>query len=141
LWGFNGKWQVRTDMLISPTGFPFKTVILDGTISEQEVYIGRVRVCNHGALVSLYERDDGSLGYRCAGEPVERFIAKGGDAKETVSRGCICNGLLSTAGLTSQGEAPVVTLGDDTSFLRILMANANDSYNTNDAINYLLRSV
>jgi len=136
--GFTGKLQVRTDMRISPTGFPFKTVILGGTISEQDVYESRVRICNVGALISLYEKEDGSLGYRCAAEPLVNFVAKGGDIADTVGRGCICNGLLSTAGLTNQGELPVVTLGDDTSFLPVLMANANDSYSAKDAIDYLL---
>jgi len=136
--GFIGKLQIRTDMRISPTGFPFKTVILDGTISEQDVYSNRVRVCNHGALVSLYEKADGTLGYRCAAEPLASFAAKGGDIADTIGRGCICNGLLSTAGLTSQGEASIITLGDDYSFLPNLMVNAHSSYGAQDAINYLL---
>lgn len=135
--GFEGKLKSRTDMRISPTGFPFKVVLLDGTISEQAVYEERKRVCNQGALVSLYERPDGSIGYRCPAEPVERFVAKGGDAKDTVGRGCVCNGLYATAGLTEE-ELPVVTLGDDVSFLPKIMTSPTSSYTPEDAIRYLL---
>lgn len=135
--GFEGKLQVRTDMRISPTGFPFKVVILDGTISERAVYEERQRICNQGALVSLYERPDGSIGYRCPAEPVPRYVEKGGDVEDTKNRGCICNGLYATAGLTDK-ESPVVTLGDDVSFLPKLMADATSSYRAEDAIRYLL---
>ncbi|MDO8590423.1 MAG: nitronate monooxygenase [bacterium] len=136
--GFEGKLKVRTDMRISPTGFPFKVVVLDGTISEQAVYQGRERVCDRGVLVTLYEKPDGSIGYRCPAEPVERYVTKGGEIKDTQGRGCICNGLIATAGL-SDDQAPVVTLGDDDSFLRYLMKDENGSYTARDAIAYLLR--
>jgi NAD(P)H-dependent flavin oxidoreductase YrpB (nitropropane dioxygenase family) len=136
--GISGKLRVRTDMRISPTGFPFKVAILDGTISEQSVYEARVRVCNQGALVSLYERGNGSIGYRCAGEPVDKFASKGGNAEDTVGRGCLCNGLLSVAGLGNEGEAPIVTLGDDVGFLSAVMADPSGSYSAKDAITYLL---
>lgn len=136
--GFGKKLSVKTDMRISPTGFPFKVAVLDGTISEQAVYDARDRVCDRGVLATLYEKPDGSIGYRCPSEPVERFIAKGGDEKDTVGRGCICNGLIATAGLCDK-EMPVVTLGDDDSYLRRLMKNENSSYTAEDAIAYLLQ--
>ncbi|MFA6536234.1 MAG: nitronate monooxygenase [Candidatus Paceibacterota bacterium] len=135
--GFEGKLQVRTDMRISPTGFPFKVVLLDGTISDLATYQSRERVCDQGALAILYERPDGSIGYRCPGEPIERFVSKGGDLAETTGRGCLCNGLYATAGL-SDDEIPIVTLGDDVSFLRKLMTKADDSYSATDAVGYLL---
>jgi hypothetical protein len=136
--GFLGQLQIRTDMRISPTGFPFKVALLDGTLAEQVVYNNRVRICNHGALVSLYEKEDGSIGYRCASEPVASFVAKGGNAEDTVGRGCVCNGLLSTVRLNAKGEPCLVTLGDDVSFLPHLMSNPNSSYSARDAIKYLL---
>ncbi len=136
--GFEGKLIIRTDMRISPTGFPFKVAVLDGTISEPTVYEARCRVCNQGALVSLYEKSDGTIGYRCASEPVDRFIAKGGNEADTVGRGCICNALSVTGGIGDYGEAPVVTLGDDLSFLKRIMATAQSSYSAQDAIKFLL---
>jgi len=111
---------------------------LPGTISEPAVYDRRRRVCSQGSLVELYEKPDGKIGCRCAGEPAERYIAKGGKAEDTVGRGCLCNGLLATVSLADRGEPPIVTLGDDTGFLRKLMKNPNDVYTANDAITWLL---
>lgn len=135
--GFEGKLQVRTDMRISPTGFPFKVVALPGTISDPVVYQNRQRVCDQGALAILYEKPDGSIGYRCPSEPIGRFVSKGGELAETVGRGCLCNGLYATAGLNGE-EIPIVTLGDDVSFLQKLMTEAHDSYSAENAIRYLL---
>ena len=135
--GFEGTLKVRTDMLFSPSGYPFKVAILDGTVAIPIVYARRERVCVHGALLTLFEKPDGSIGYRCPSEPVAKFIEKGGDEKETISRGCICTGLYATAGL-SEGEPPIVTPGDDVGFLPKLMANATSSYSAEDAIRYLL---
>ena len=136
--GFEGKLVIRTDMRISPTGFPFKVAVLDGTISSPGVYEARCRVCNQGALVSLYEKPDGTIGYRCASEPVDKFVAKGGAEADTVGRGCLCNALSVTAGVGDYGEPAVVTLGDDLSFLRRIMATAESSYSAQDAIKFLL---
>jgi len=138
--GYKGELKVRTDMRISPSGFPFKVVVLDGTISEQSIYEGRVRICDRGALVSLYEKPDGTIGYRCGSEPVETFVRKGGSVEETVGRGCLCNGLLATAGLAFENkhEPPIVTLGDDYSFLKYLMTDANGSYTAADVMKYFL---
>ena len=135
--GFEGTLKVRTDMLFSPSGYPFKVAILDETVAILTVYARRERVCVHGALLTLFEKPDGSIGYRCPSEPVAKFIEKGGDEKETISRGCICTGLYATAGL-SEGEPPIVPLGDDVGFLPKLMANATSSYSAEDAIRYLL---
>ncbi len=111
---------------------------IGGTISDADVYENRHRVCDESALVVLYERPDGSIGYRCPSEPVAKYIAKGGNVEDTVGRGCLCNGLLSTVGLGNAGEAMVLTLGDDVSFLPHLMKDAEDSYSTKDAIDYLI---
>jgi len=138
--GFNGQLDVKTDMVISPTGFPFKVVILNGTISVVFIYESRTRICNKGGLVSLYEKEDGTIGYRCSAEPFDKFIAKGGKLEEAIGKGCLCNGLFSTVGMNSDIEPPIVTIGDDVSFLRKLMANENSSYTAKDAIEYLIGS-
>ncbi len=138
--GFKRELQIRTDMRFSPTGFPFKVAVLPDTLSEKNVYDKRIRVCNQGALVSLYEKPDGTIGYRCESEPIREFIRKGGKERDTEGRGCICNGLFSTAGL-NHDETPIVTLGDDLSFLSKVMRNRDDSYSAKDAIDYLLKGV
>ena len=76
--GFRDELKVRTDMRISPTGFPFKVIELPGTISENSIYESRKRICNIGGLVSLYEKEDGKIRRRCAAEPVDKFLKKGG---------------------------------------------------------------
>ena len=136
--GFNGTLEIQTDMRISPTSYPFKKALLSGTISEEAVYNARTRICDIGGLVYLYGKENGSIGYRCPAEPVDKYVKKGGDIKDTVGRGCLCNGLFATAGMNTEDEPPVVTIGDDLSFLKKVMANKNSSYGAKDAINYLL---
>ena len=135
--GWNGELKIRTDFRVSSSGYPFKVVELAGTISEQSVYEARPRVCSHGLLVSLYEKPDGTVGYRCAGESLNAFVRKGGDIADTVGTGCLCCGLFSTAEL-EEDEPPIVTLGDDLSFLKHLMVDAHGSYRASDVVKYLL---
>ena len=44
--------------MASPTGFPFKVVELEGTASDEDVYLDRERVCNLGQLRTAYKRDE-----------------------------------------------------------------------------------
>ena len=138
--GFSGTNVVKTDMRASPTGFPFKVVELPGTVSEESTYQARERVCDQSVLVSAYKKANGAIGYRCASEPIDAYIKKGGKIEDTVGRKCICNGLITTSGLrlASETEPAIVTLGDDTSFLKYLMRDENSSYTAEDALNYLL---
>ena len=138
--GFNGELKIRTDFSVSSSGYPFKVAELAGTISEQSVYEARPRICSQGLLVSLYEKPDRTIGYRCPGELVDAFVRKGGDITDTVGKGCLCCGLLSAAEL-EEGEPPIVTLGDDVGFLKHLMVDAHGSYRASDAIKYLLGQV
>jgi nitronate monooxygenase len=138
--GFNGTLEVETSMEISPTGFPFKVAHLPGSISDPDVYEARRRVCDLCVLVSCYKKPDGSIGYRCPSEPTEHFVHKGGKIEDTKNRGCVCNGLITAAGLRFENEnhePAIVTLGDDVSFLKHLMKNDDDSYSAVDAIRYL----
>ena len=137
-----GDVDVYTDPLASPTGFPFKVVALEGSLSQEEVFQGRERRCDLGYLRDPYERDDGMLGYRCPSEPIEDYLKKGGKLEDTVGRKCICNGLLGTIGLGQQrrdfSEPFIVTAGDDLKDLaRILPAESN-YYTVADVLSYLL---
>ncbi len=135
--GFTGTLEVRTDMRASPTGFPFKVVTLQGSLSEEEVHLARQKFCDQGALRTLFEDRDGSIGYRCPGEPFSAYLRKGGRVEETEGVRCMCNGLLATAGLGDGTEAPLVTLGDDVDFLQSLMNDPEDSYGVIEALAYL----
>jgi hypothetical protein len=83
---------------------------------------------------------NGTFGFRCPAEPVDEYVAKGGNIADTVGRGCLCNGLNSTAGYGDENEPMVITAGDDLSFLRspLLMPDINSSYTAAQAINYIL---
>ena len=130
--------KVKTDAIISPTTFLFEVACLKDTLSEENIYNGRKRVCNVGGLVTLYEKPDGEIGYRCLAEPEESFLSKGGNLKDTVGRGCLCNGLFTTCGLGDPIEPPIVTLGIYFGFLKKLMKYKNDRYWAVDAMKYIL---
>ncbi len=138
-----GTARVVTDRLASPTGFPFKVAQLKGTLSEQEVYLSRTRVCDLGYLREVYRKDDGSLGYRCSSEPVESYLAKGGKEADTLGRKCICNALASNIDLPQvrQGglvEKPLLTCGDDLAEIARFIPEGRTSYTAHDVITKLL---
>lgn len=136
-----GRAEVMTDALASPTGFPFKVAELEGTLSEPEVYDARPRICDLGALRTPYRREDGTLGYRCPAEPVEAFVRKGGRAEDAVGRKCLCNGLPASVGLgqvRSFGvEPPILTSGDDLKRLGRLLRDGRMDYSAEDVLRYL----
>jgi len=136
-----GTLSVRTDFNSSPTGFPFKMVELDGTVSDEETYATRERICDLGYLRQLYAKDESKVGYRCPGEPERNHLAKGGTMEGTLGKRCLCNGLLATVGLgqTRDGvsEPPIITSGDDYSFLPHVTRGDGVDYGAMDVIEYL----
>lgn len=139
-----GTADVYTDPLASPTGFPFKVVQEETSISDVTQYLKRGRICDLGYLREVYRKDDGSVGYRCASEPEDDYVAKGGAMDETQGRKCLCNGLLATAGFPQvrQGvvEPHVLTAGDDVVNLGKFFKNGDTRYTAADVIEYLLKT-
>jgi nitronate monooxygenase len=137
-----GTARVHTDPLASPTGFPFKIAQLSQTLSDAVAYAKRPRICDLGYLRQLFRRPDGTVGYRCAAEPVADYLRKGGTEPDTVGRKCLCNGLAATVGLaqTRHGETelPLVTAGDDLSQLARFFTPGRDAYTAADVIRALL---
>ncbi len=138
-----GTVKVVTDPRASPTGFPFKVVGVDGTVSDPAIYAARERVCDLGVLRQCYRMPDGSVGYRCSGEPLEDYQRKGGTEAETVGRKCVCNGLMAAAGygqvLHGGGVEPsLVTAGDETSQIRNFLRPGRTSYSADDVLDRLL---
>ena len=135
--------RVFTDPLASPTGFPFKVLQLLGTLSEEVRYFTRERICDLGYLRESYRKADGSTGHRCAGEPIEDYLKKGGTFAETIGRKCLCNGLMATVGLgqtrTAGDEDPLLTAGDDVVNLARYLPAGRDSYGAADVVRWLLR--
>ncbi len=139
----NEEAEVFTSPLTSPTGFPFKVAQLEGTLSDPEAYGERNRICDLGFLRILYKREDGSVGYRCASEPVDAFVKKGGAVEDTANRSCLCNNLTATAGfpqVRKDGyvEQPIITSGDDLVAVGQFLKEGKTSYSAEDVITYLL---
>lgn len=140
-----GEVEVFTDPLASPTNFPFKVVQLDGTLSDPKEYEARPRMCDLGLLRTLYKREDGTIGYRCPGEPVDAYLQKDGKLEETLGRKCICNGLVAAVGLeqhqrSGYTEKPLVTSGDDIPRIASLLRGGEVSYTAAEVVDYLLGS-
>ncbi len=139
----SGATRIFTDPLASPTGFPLKILQLEGSLSEDNVYAERRRVCDLGYLRQTYRKPDGTPGYRCPGEPVDDFLRKGGTLEETVGRKCVCNGLLATVDLGQIGsdkapEPPLLTAGNDAGAIHRFARRGRDSYSACDVIRRLL---
>jgi NAD(P)H-dependent flavin oxidoreductase YrpB (nitropropane dioxygenase family) len=137
--------DVLTDARASPTGFPFKIVQIETTNSSQQQYEARRRVCDLGYLRTAYRRPDGRLDYRCAAEPVDTYVKKGGCLADTVGRKCLCNALMADIGLAQvrdggELERPIITSGDDVMRLNRFL-NGRISYSAEEVIAYLLDGV
>jgi NAD(P)H-dependent flavin oxidoreductase YrpB (nitropropane dioxygenase family) len=134
-----GEVHVRTDPLASPTGYPFKVVSWPEAPGGMEK---RQRVCDLGYLRSAYTRPDGKVGYRCASEPIDTFVKKGGAVEETTGRMCLCNALMSNVGLgqlrdDGDLEPPLLTSGDELANMGGFLGG-RASYSAADVIRYLL---
>ncbi len=142
-----GAVDVFTDPAASPTGFPFKVLQLEGSLSEASAYNERERICDLGFLRQAYHRPDGTIGWRCPGEPVQTYLHKGGDLADTDGRKCVCNALIANVGLAQvrpggQLELPLVTCGDEaTEIARFAKSDEVHSYSARDVIARLLSGV
>ena len=137
---------VFTDPLASPTGFPFKVALLEGTSSDLPIYQERKRICDLGYLREPYSGQDGRIGYRCAAEPVDNYIAKGGKVEDTVGRKCLCNSLMANIGHQQTRkddvvEPALVTVGDDLNTVAQFLAPGRDTYTAADVVQSLLSGV
>jgi NAD(P)H-dependent flavin oxidoreductase YrpB (nitropropane dioxygenase family) len=137
-----GTVEVHTDLLASPTGFPFKVARLDGTLSAGEVYDARQRLCDLSYLRTPYRADDGDIGYRCPAEPVHMFARKGGDVADTTGRACLCNALTADIGLgqtrrDGYTEPALVTLGSDLGGVHALAETHPDGWTGADVVAWL----
>jgi nitronate monooxygenase len=138
-----GTLRVVTDPLASPTGFPFKVVQVAGSVADPAVYEARPRICDLGYLRETYRKPDGSLGYRCAAEPVSIYVSKGGDPADTTGRKCICNALVASGGHPQvragrHVEPGIVTSGDALDELRLFMPPGSSEYDAAAVIQTLL---
>lgn len=138
-----GHSNVFTDPLASPTGFPFKVYDYPLSVSDSEVLHQRERICDLGYLREAFIRPDGKVGFRCAGEPCDDYVAKGGKREATDGRICVCNGLLATVGLgqVRKGipEPVLVTAGNDVQNLGRYVRPGATRYTAAEVLNVILR--
>jgi len=133
-----GDVTVTTDPRASPTGYPFKVVSWPGALGEE---VPRERICDLGALRVPYQTPEGKIGYRCASEPVEAFVKKGGKLEDTTGRRCLCNTLTADIGLgqlrdEGKVEPPLITSGDDLASMGTFLAGRTH-YSAGDVLDYL----
>jgi hypothetical protein len=99
-------------------------------------------MCDLGYLRTAYRRADGRIGFRCAAEPVDAYVKKGGAAEDAIGRKCLCNALMANIGhpqLRADGpERAILTSGDELGSMTAF-ARAHNDYTADDVLNYLLR--
>jgi NAD(P)H-dependent flavin oxidoreductase YrpB (nitropropane dioxygenase family) len=142
----HGTLDVRTDVLASPTGFPFKVARVVDTLSDPTVYAERQRLCDLSYLRRPYQTPEGDVGYRCPGEPAHMYVRKGGDVADTAGRTCLCNALSSNIGLGQTRrdgyvEPPLLTLGSDIDGLQTIAADHHEGWTAADVVAWLSRPV
>jgi NAD(P)H-dependent flavin oxidoreductase YrpB (nitropropane dioxygenase family) len=137
-----GEVRVFTDPKASPTGYPFKVVHWP---DDPALPVARERLCDLGGLRVAYRTAEGKIGYRCAGEPVEAYVGKGGRVEDTEGRRCLCNALTAAIGLgqvrpDGTAEPPLVTSGDDLQIFAPFL-RGRTRYTARDVIDWLLAPV
>jgi nitronate monooxygenase len=144
-----GEAEVFTNPVASPTGFPFKVALLEGTLSDEDKYQARPRICDLAFLRSPYKLENAEgrreqIGYRCAAEPEDDFVRKGGELADTVGRTCLCNTLAATAGYAQYRpkidylELPMVTTGNDLVNIGRFFKPGATTYSAKDVIDMIL---
>jgi NAD(P)H-dependent flavin oxidoreductase YrpB (nitropropane dioxygenase family) len=138
---FAGDLQVLASPVVSPSGFPFQVVQMEGSLSDRAVYERRKRDCSIGYLAEAYKTKRGRIGFRCPAEPIAAYLRKGGSLEATEGRVCLCNGLAAAAQdgrrIDKPDEAFIATLGQEGCFIHELMPNADASYSAEDVINFI----
>jgi nitronate monooxygenase len=137
---------VRTTTF-SPTGFPFKVAQLPETLAEDDVYAERRRICDVGLLAqpgfSKPDQDgERTLFKRCPAGPINTFLKKRGQERNTNERRCLCNGLLACVGLGQVNEVrgqrveepAIVTLGNHLEGVRRLSRQGQTRYYVEDVV-------
>jgi NAD(P)H-dependent flavin oxidoreductase YrpB (nitropropane dioxygenase family) len=142
----HGTAKIFTDPVASPSGFPFKVLEIEGSLSDIEVYDDHTRVpCGLGYLRTANKTEKGDIGWRCPAEPEDVFIRKGGKPEDAVGRKCLCSSLLSNIGLAQLDDTGVeipmlITSGDGVDDVSQFLEPGAKTYTAIDVIQRLLPS-
>ena len=82
------------------------------------------------------------IGFRCASEPIDDYVKKGGDVAETTGRRCLCNSLMANINIgqfREDGfqETQLLTSGDDLTMIAEFL-QGRTSYSAVEVVEYLL---
>ncbi len=137
--------------LFSPTGFPFKVVQYEGSLSDDDVFAERRRVCDIGLLqqVGLSQPDENgmrTLFQRCSAAPVDTYMSRRGLERNTEERRCLCNGLLACTGLGQVRrsalefveEPAIITLGNHLDGIKRMSRQGQTPYHAQDVVDDIL---
>lgn len=138
-----GTARVFTDPVASPTHFPFKVGQLEGSLSDEEVYAARPRICDLGYLREAYRTPSGAIDFRCSAEPVSVYESKGGKVEDTVGTKCLCNALMANIGMPQVRKGPyteqaLVTTGNDLTEIHRFLPEGATTYTAEDVVRKLL---
>ena len=139
----SGAARVFSDSVASPTSFPFRVAHLEGSLSENEVYAARPRICDLGYLREAYRTPSGTIDYRCSAEPVTTYVAKGGKQENTVGKKCLCNALMANIGHPQvrngkYTEHALITSGNDLTGIARFLSPGSSTYTAADVVTKLM---
>lgn len=142
----SGKARVFTDPAASPTTFPFKVAQVEGSLSENEVYSARPRICDLGYLREAYRTPSGTIDYRCSAEPVTTYVSKGGKVENTVGKKCLCNALMANIGHPQvrngkYTEQALITSGNDLTGIARFLSPGSLTYTAADVVAKLMAGI
>ena len=138
--------RVLTDASASPTGFPFKVIQNNQTLSNDNLYKERTRICDLGYLRTMYQREKGGIGYRCPAEPLDNYEFKNGQVDAAQGSKCLCNALMADIGLgqvrpDGRTEISLLTFGSDLEGPRAMRDKYPTGWNAVQAINFLKEQI
>jgi NAD(P)H-dependent flavin oxidoreductase YrpB (nitropropane dioxygenase family) len=138
--------RVMTDASASPTGFPFKVIQNNQTLSNDNLYKERTRICDLGYLRTMFQREKGGIGYRCPAEPLDNYEFKNGEVEQAQGSKCLCNALMADIGLgqirpDGRTEISLLTFGSDLDGPRALRELHPNGWNAVQALNFLKSAI
>ena len=136
----NGTLDVTTSAIVSPTGYPFQVVLIEGSLSDPDVYNKRIRNCAYGYLGHAHQNRNGKIQFSCPAEPVNAYVRKGGKIEDTVGKVCLCSALAAAVGQGRPGEPIIITFGKNVEPVKKLMENSinpDGSYSAEDVIRFI----
>ncbi len=115
-----GKLEIITRMSDSPTGYPIKMAVLQGTLADPEIYRARRRACKQGYLREVHTYTDESgqevQVLSCKAMPLDQYMALNPDKtreqceEDSDGKVCLCDGLLGAIGF--KAVPAYITLGE-----------------------------